>query len=529
VEHTPSSEPADLREYLRPLLTRWWLILAVVAVATGGTYAYYAAKPKEYTATTQVFLEASQVDQALFGATPASDDRNTQNQVVLLTSRSVAKAVARRIDYEGDPGELLSSIRATPESGSDFVRVEATSDAPRRAARLANAFAQAFIRVRSAAARSQIRAARENAERERARLADVPANAAARGALESRIRRLRAIGSLPVSGAKQVDPALPPSRSSAPKPRRNALFAFAVSLMLAAGLAYALERLDRRIKRIDDLEALYGLPLLSAVPHSAGLVNPATTATATTPHREPFRTLRTNLQLAALDRRLRTVVVTSAVPGEGKSMVVRNLALACREAGLRVAVVDSDLRVPSLASLFNVRRRPGLTDVLTGSGNLDDALQPVAAEGDRPRVSVRVRALARTSGNGAEGEANLGSLAVLTSGPPPPNPPAVLATERLQAVLDEIAATHDIVLIDSSPLLAVSDALPLISKADGTIVVGRLGLVTRDAVAAVTDLLGRVPGVDVLGIVANDVSERRLGAVGSGYFAHYHEAPLSKG
>jgi Mrp family chromosome partitioning ATPase/capsular polysaccharide biosynthesis protein len=486
------------------------MILAIVVLATGGTYLYYDSKPKEYTASTDLYVQTSPLDRALFGTDSAIDpDRNNTDQAKLLRSRSVAEAVARRLHYQGDPADLQGGIDVRTSTGSDFVTISATQGTPVAAARLANAFATAFIAVRRAATRNDITAARQVAEEELSRLSNNSANADARTTLTARVRRLRVIEGLPTGSAQQVDQALPPGGASAPRPRRNALFALFVSLVFAIGAAFTLDRIDKRVRRVDEVEPVYDLPLLATVGHTRKMA-PDAEGKAVLPDnlREAFRTLRTNLELLSLDRPLRKILVTSAVPKEGKSSVVRNLALAYREAGARVAVVEADLRQPTMKSLFHIYAGAGLTNVLTGEHTLATALQPVAA-GSESTILTALQAPANYAVGGPEsnGGGGPGELVVLTSGEPTANPPAVLASNRLRELLDEIAASHDIVLIDSPPILAVSDAIPLLTAVDGTIVVARLDLSTRSAGRRAMELIRRVPGAQVLGVVANDSHE----------------------
>jgi Mrp family chromosome partitioning ATPase len=320
---------------------------------------------------------------------------------------------------------------------------------------------------------------------------------------------------LPTGGAEQVDRARPPGKPSAPKPRRNALFALFVSLVFATGAAFALGRIDRRVRRVDEIETLYDLPLLATIAHTKSMAPDAEGRAVLPPDlREAFRTLRTNLELLSLDRSTGlnreawTVLVTSAEPKEGKSSVVRNLALAYREAGARVAVVEADLRRPTMMHLFHIEPTSGLTNVLTGEHDLDAALEPVAAGATSPALTqLRTAAYAAPGAPTTNGAGGPGELVVLTSGGPAANPPAVLASNRVRELIAEIAARHDVVLIDSPPILAVSDAIPLLAAVDGTIVVARLDLTTRDAARRAMELIRRVPGSEVLGVVANDAHD----------------------
>ncbi len=485
------------------------MILVIAALATAGTYYYYESKPKQYTASTDLYVQTSPLDRALFGSDSAADpDRNNVDQAKLLESRSVAEAVASRLHFRGDPGALQSAIDVKTTTGSDFVTISATQATPDAAARLANAFATGFIEVRRAASRNDITAAKQVAQEELSRLPRTAANADARKTLTARIRRLGVIEGLPTGSAQQVDQALPPGAPSAPKPKRNALFALFVSLVFAIAAAFGLDRIDKRVRRVDEIEGLYGVPMLATVGHTRKMA-PETDGRPVLPDnlREAFRTLGPNLELISLDRPLRKILVTSAVPKEGKSSVVRNLALAYRESGAQVAVVEGDLRQPTMQSLFHIHAGSGLTNVLTGEHDLSTALQPVMAVSDTTILTALQAPGRQTVGVAERNGGGPGELFVLTSGQPTANPPAVLASNRLRELLDELADSHDVVLIDSPPILAVSDAIPLLTAVDGTIVVARLDLSTRGAAQRVMELIRRAPGAEVLGVVANDSNE----------------------
>jgi polysaccharide biosynthesis transport protein len=517
----PVNETTDLRDYFRPLWTHKWLVLLVVAVATAGTYLYTNHKPRQYRTSTSLYLQVSDLDQALEGlggSTPIDPDRNAQNLAILLHSRAVGVEAAKRYGPGETAGSILGSVSASPSVGSDFLNITATARSGATAARIANSVAQAFIFVRGKVSLQKVQVATADAQRELSNLANTPQNALTRRSLSARIRQLQGIAALPSANAQQVESADVPTVPFTPRPKRNAAFAFVVSLLLAGGLAFLLERLDRRIKRVDGLVDAYGLPLLVEVPHvGEPTVGADGGAELSSSLREPFRTLHVNLQLASIDRPLTTLLVTSAVPGEGKSTVVRNLALAYREAGLRVAVIDSDLRSPDMAAAFNLAPRPGMTDVLMGSQTLEDALRPVGGpRGAVPATSVlAVDAPVHMGLNGnSKAAASDGTLVVLTSGPQPPNPPAVLSAQRVRSLLAEVAASHDVVLIDSPPLLPVADTVPLVSAADGVILVARMRRTTLDATARMRELLSRIPDANVLGVVANDVGK---GAFRHGY------------
>jgi Mrp family chromosome partitioning ATPase/capsular polysaccharide biosynthesis protein len=501
------TESIDLREILRPLRSRWWLILAVVTVATAGTYLYYAGKPKRYTASTELLIRANESDVGFSSGNPS---RTSENILRLLRSSPVVAEVRADVGVSGE-------VSVSASRDSDFVTVAATANSATAAARLANAYAQALVAGR----RGQLRRDTEDALRSaRQDLASLPAgseNAEQRRTIRARIDDLEAALTLPRAGAEQVGRARPPSGPSAPRPARNAAFAFLLSLMLAIAAAYLLDRLDRRIKHVEDVERVYRLSLVGVVPHAPPEGEPGSRDPKIDQFfGEAFRTLLTNIQCTTLDQAPRTILVTSALPREGKSTVVRNLALAARDSGLRVAVVESDFRDPSLATMFRIQAAPGLINVLSGGVGLGEALQRVTA--DAPTATEVESATVTVATNGDSSPFRNGSISVLTSGSLTANPPAVLATERVGSLFDQIAVEYDLTLIDSSPLLTVSDSVPLLSRAEATILVCRVGLATIPAVRRVSEILERHPRSNILGVVANDVPTKEFEHRYAGYY-----------
>lgn len=521
-EHTHQVSGSDLRDFLRPIWRRRWLVAVVVIVTSVATYAYNVRKPERFRSSTQIFLQASDIDQALFSlGGPLEGDRNIVNQANLLQTPAVAREVAERIDFRGDPAALLGAVEVTPSTGSDFLVVSAVGDTPSRAAELANAFAAAFIELRAATTRADIERALDTTRRQLARLPDTTTYSAARETLRTRISSLEAIRSVSPGGARQVDRALPAAAPFAPQPRRAALFGFMLSLVLATLAAFGLERADRRVRHLDDIEPTYGAPVLAALPHLQGSMISRSNGNApevAPAFREAVRGLRTNLRLASPDTPLRTFLVTSALPGEGKSTLVLNLAVAYAESGLRVAVIECDLRLPSLPRLIAVRPSPGLTDVLAGEVELAAAVQAVAI-GSPAATEIAAPATDRAP-TGAWALAPP-TLTVLTAGAQPADPSSLLATQRMKRILDSAQADADIVIIDTPPLLSVADALPLLGNVDATLLVARLGVANRSAGRHVQDIIERIPGASLLGVVANDVPASEFAGDYYGYYAAY--------
>ncbi len=489
------SDSLNLGDYLRPVRSRWWLVLLIAATATAATYVYYAAKPSQYSATTTLYLERAQSDVA-----SVDPDRDARNRAVLMRTVAVAREVARDIGYQGNPRDLLARLSVAPSVGTDFLTISTSGTDPQATAVLTNAFAHAYDKLSDSNARERARQARVDAERRLAAVPQIPETRAARQQLSQGVARLRVEENTTQSRARQLEPAITPSAPTGPNPRRNALFALVLSGVIAMLLAYGLEHLDRRVNRIEDVGERYGRPVLVAIPRARDGEQDSTAGLGlAASFVEPFRTLRTALQLHATEpvdeetRPLGTILVTSAVVGEGKSTVARNLALAYLEAGVSVALVDADLRRPSLAADFGVRNEPGLADVLS----------------DRRSVA-QAMCVVRQSQNGAApasgGRSRFG-LTLLSSGRLTGDPAALLGGSELVHVLSLLRASHEVVIIDSPPLLAVSDAIALLATVDGVLLVSRLRTTPISAVEQLNDLLERVRGANILGVVANDTLE----------------------
>jgi Mrp family chromosome partitioning ATPase/capsular polysaccharide biosynthesis protein len=523
VNRIQAREPAasaDLRDLISPVWRRRWLVLVIVIVSTVATYMASDAGEEQFKSTTQVFVSDSQISSLVSGSGVAGTDRSTQDQATLLLSRAVTDAVRTRLKLTESPASLVGSVTATPSTGSNFVSVTAVRGSGAEAAAVANAYVQEFIRYRTAQLGSE---AKDAIARVRGQLAQLPAATSAsdqRAALKDALQQLEAARAVTPVHSRQTNLAAAPAQPFSPRPKRDAFFAFAISVVLALALAFGLERFDRRIKRFQEVSDLYGAPLLATIPHTTGLTTEGKAAVVPL-LQESFRELRTHLQLAFLDNAVSHLVVTSAFSGEGKSTVVRNLALTYREWGQCVVVIEADLRRPDLPRLFGVKSRsPGLTGVLTGEISLDEALIEIECDVTSLEYLQRITS-AESNVTPSTRDPKVGvtasGLALLPSGPAPPNPQAVLAAEKPQRIIDDLKQRFDIVLIDTPPALVVTDAMPLIARADGVVVVSRVGMTERSSARRLMSTLQLDPNVQVLGVVANDLAREPGRGYGCGY------------
>jgi Mrp family chromosome partitioning ATPase/capsular polysaccharide biosynthesis protein len=517
----PGSENVGVADYLRPVVRRLWLIVPLVVAVTVATYVYYDRQPRQYSASTQIFIGSGSSDPTAF--VPPTNERTLQNQARLLRTRTVARSVARDIGFAGDPSALLAMVSASPQDGSDFLVVGATANEPRSAATIANAFAEAFIQARSEERRREVQRALTAAEKQLRDLRASGAEDALLGSVRDRIDRLQVAQSTPSGEAEQIDRALPPSSAIAPNPKRNAMFALVLSLMVGILAAYWLERWDRRMEDVEDIESIMPGPVLALIPEDRRPA-PIVDGRPVLPDRlrEAFRTLLTNLNVASHDQPFKTLLVTSAIPREGKSTIVRNLALAYGEAGFRTVVVEADLRRPTLAGLFAVEPGPGLSDaLLDGAGPLP--VQEIQLERRTERQPVAVSSgghdeMGHHGYDPSQNGAGSTGFGIMTAGTEVDNPPAILSPQRLSALLDELSERYDVVIIDTPPILAVSDAMPLMSSVDATLLVCRIGETTSDAAQRTAETIGRIQHVRMLGVVANGIPERDLVQTSYGYY-----------
>jgi receptor protein-tyrosine kinase len=266
-----------------------------------------------------------------------------------------------------------------------------------------------------------------------------------------------------------------------------------IGLLIGVALAVARDLLDRTVRTADHIAEVTEAPVLASIGfdneiRSAPLLTDLGAFAART---EAFRLLRTNLQFIDIDQRARVLVVTSAVPGEGKTMTSTNLAVALAQTGRTVLVIDADLRRPRVASTLGVDPAIGLTTALVGKAEIEDAIQVHEPSG----------------------------LHVLASGAKPPNPTEILQSRVTHDLIRRLRQSYDMIIIDAPPLLPVADASVLSTLADGSILVVRHGQTTRDQISEAVNRLTQVGG-RLYGVVVNMVAKR---AIGSYYYYYYEE------
>lgn len=535
---TTGDEGFSLRAYLQ-VVWRWkWLVLLVtLAVAAAGS-AWVWTRPPVYEATAQLVYSkqldiADPLGQSYIDTT--ARQAKIESVPTVLASREVATAARARMR----PATLRAgySVSAVLEPGLDnkyssVVGIRGSSGDPAAAADAANAYAEAFVEWDRESALAEVRAAIAVV---RERLATYTSAAdretMAYQSLRQRLQDLQLLEATARGDFTIITAASPPSAPAAPRKTRGVVLAVAAGLVLGLGAAALRDQFDTRVRDGEEVAATTGLPVLARVPppsrkaRERGVVetlsDPAGAAA------EAYRVLRSNLEFAAVDAEVRTLVLSSAVQGEGKSVVAANLAVSLALAGKRVVLVDADLRVPRIHTYLGLPNARGVSTVLSRRGRLEEALVPLTltpgqVPGGPVVVTVErggaVRKVAAASPRQPDAgsppvaqaaaagwewpDANGGGLQlrVLTSGPLPPNPGELVASRRFAALLADLADDADLVLVDAPAMLPVGDTAALAAGVDGLVFVSNPRLLQRPALRLVASQLAHLP-CRLLGLV----------------------------
>jgi Mrp family chromosome partitioning ATPase/capsular polysaccharide biosynthesis protein len=493
----------DLRAYARPIWRWKWVVLAIAVLAAGGTYALTSREAKTYVASTQVLVQDADPAGSVTTGPPTSPpyQQQLQDLATLFTGPTITSTVYSRL---GLPVGSAGSVAVSAETTSDFLDLTASSHSPVLAARLANTYAQVFLASQAASVAAAARAAATSV---RDTLRTIPstgtANQVQRYTLLAQLAQYDRVASNPSPGASVLGSAAIPSSPSSPRPARDAVFAGIIGLLLGIVLAFVLDLTDRRLVRVSAVQSIFDRPVLAVLPHVSNPA-PRMNGSAATPPEfvEAMRGLRVNLGLVRGERSPKSVIVTSGLPGEGKSTVARDLAFAYAEAGERVLLIDCDLRRPSLARMFAVEPALGLVQVLRG-------------EAGPAQAAVMVFRTAPSSLNGSTGQGMAvgdprvnGSITLLAHGGHVESATALLSSPGMTGLLSSATSLYDVVILDTSPILAVSDAVPLLDQVGAVLFVARLGTTTREAAQRLAEVGQRVPGMNLVGVVVNDMRNK---------------------
>jgi succinoglycan biosynthesis transport protein ExoP len=464
-----SVEPGGARDRealttaLEVLRRRWLLVLGVVLASIAVTVARHETGTKSYQATASATFDNSTLTDAALQVTRGSGDpmRDAATNVLIASSREVATLVGKQLSSPATPDTLLSAMSVEAAPNANVINLTASTDNPIFSARLANAFADQYSAYVAQSQIAQIAAAEKQLQ---SQIAALPAGSADRATLEQTLQRVNQSRAIASGGVQVISRASPPGSPSGAGLKTTVILGLLIGLALSIALLFLLETLDRRINSIELLEREYRLPVLTTVPQSAFKRGRAADRSRAL---EPYRILRGALDFAAVTHRLDTLLVTSAVAGEGKTTVAIDLAHAVALTRRPVVLVELDLRRPTFAQHFALDPRRGITTALTQRAALSDLLlQPLPA---------------------------LPNLSVLPAGALPPNPSELLSSGAIEEILSELSSGDATVVIDAPPLIAVADAQVLLNNpaVHAALLVSRLGRITRDQVGRARAILDR--------------------------------------
>ncbi len=477
--------------------------MAVSALSLGRSL----TQPKGYQAASALLFRDQQLAAKFFGTTPFTPTQDplveAATNLQLVSLPEIARLTATSLQAHGidlTASAVQGSVSIAQGGQSNVVTITATQPNPARAAALANAYAQTYIAFNRQNDQAQVAQAQAIVAQQ---ISALPPNSAQARSLTSQNDQLTILKSLQTGNAELVETANPPQQPSSPRPRRAALLGVLLGALVGCILIFVLERLDRRIRDPSEIKEIFGRPILAAVAIDPNLSASNANQQARMGSLEPFRILRANLAFFNIGSLRRSIVITSSLPGDGKTTVARNLALVAAAAGQRVLVLEADLRRPRLAEYLGLSHVLGLSEILSMQASIDDAI--------RPYPQVETTSLGEHA-----------ALDVLLSGAPPPNPAELIGSGAMESLLDELESRYDLVVIDTPPITVVSDALLLIQRTKAVVLVARLHFTTRDAAVLLRDQLATLE-VEPLGVVVNATRTTDAG------YSYYYSAGYGGG
>jgi Mrp family chromosome partitioning ATPase len=441
------------KRYYTVLVEQFRIVIACVLIVLAATVAYVKLAPRKYTATGQMLVDpVTSQDTTLFSLPVLHSSGSQPTDVLtassLIASPAVANAVVKQLHLKSTGAALLSQVTATPVGQSNLVSVQVTSPSGTQARDIANAFLKQVVLTRSAALKNAISTIVPGLQSEVASLP--PAERNGPGSLGAQLTELR---QLQVSGDPTITPSAPaslPTSPSSPKTKLSLVAGLFGGLIIGIGAAFAFHSLDPRLRRETQLREIFDVPTMARIPreHSGKVARPILPSGMSLGAQEGYRTLRTILTSRAAGES-RSILITGSSPSEGKTTSAIALALSLSQTGARVILIEADVRRPTIAATLGLKPRFGTEHVLTGEAELDEALTVATFEG----VPVGVLAVRQPRIELADR----------------------LSLEVAQRMIEDATKLVNFVVIDSPPLTAVIDALPLAQTANEVLIVARIG------------------------------------------------------
>lgn len=438
----------DLQSYLRILRKHWRVIPLVTLIILAATAGLTYVVPKTYESQLQFFVstvDSSDNSQLAQGSTFLQQRVKSYSQ--LLESPVVLQPVIDKLHLGLDAGKLAQGVSATIPTDTVLINVTVQAASPAKANEIATAIGDQFPKA----------------------VADLETVSTSKSPVKVTLTKPPTFEAVPVS----------------PRPPRNLVLGLILGVLVGLGVAMLRHVLDTKVRTKDDVESLIEhASVIASIPYDdRAAVSPLLLEAGPLSTRsESFRVLRTNLAFVGTAARARAIVMTSTLPGEGKTTTTANLGVVLAESGASVCLVEADLRRPRLLEYFGMEGAVGLTDLLIGRADLVDVLQPYGRN----------------------------QLALLGAGQLPPNPSELLGSPAMKQALQDLTEKFDYVLLDAPPMLPVTDAAVLSTISDGAVVVVGSGLVTRDQFASAMDGLEQVQS-HILGIILNRLPRNDAG------------------
>ena len=514
------ADSQELRRYFYLFLRWWWLIVLCALLGGGAAFAYSSRIVPVYTATATMLVQRGGTGSDAAGT--YYDERLARTHSRMIEGRPVMEAVIADLGLVITAEGLANQIKTELVPDTGLIRLSVTDTDPARAALIANAVAEAFIaqnwdmqqeRYIDYLTSVQEQMAEMSAliqettvaisamgtpitDQEHADLARLETTLAGHrntyATLSNSYEQMRLTAALSTDNLVVFESARVPAVADGGRKTQTIALAAVTGAMVAVGVILLIEYLDDTIKTPADVSEALGLNTLGTIGRIGRRQDELIVIDRPrSPIAEAYRALRTNVRFSSLNKPLRTLLVTSPSVTEGKSVTVANLSVAMAQAGLRVAAVDADLRRPRQHRIFDLERSEGLTESLL-EGRMNGALCPVE---------------------------NVEDLQVLPSGELPPNPAEMLGSQRMQDLLDELAGQVDVVILDSPPLLPVTDAALLAQRVDGVLLVIEAGRTRRTVAQHAVENLRQI-NANLLGVVLNAVPLRKIGYY---YYYYYYQ------
>jgi len=483
------TEPS-FRTYLQILRQRKWWVGSIAMLGLAASLAFSLTAHKQYSATAQLLVQPSVETGGLSVVQEPVTQTDVETELQLVTSAPVQQAVRNRL--KSTPAVSTSEVGQT-----DVMAITATSGVSSQASLIANLYATAFVQYQQEVAShslataeaqvsTQISSIEKQVSSSRGNTTSPEATALLNqeAVLKEQLAQMQVSGSVDTGAVALVTPAQAPISPSSPKPAQDALLGLAAGLALGLAVAFLRDSLDDRLTSKEATEQAGGASVLAMTPampswrRSAPLV--VTVTEPNSPAAESYRSLRTSLQFARQERQLSSLLVTSPGVGEGKTSTLANLGVVFAQAGERVLLVSGDLRRPRIGAFFGLDEQTGLTSVLLDERTLEEAILPVPG---------------------------IDRLSLLPAGPVPPNPAELLGSPRVRDIFTRLRDQYGLVLIDSPPVLPVTDAAILSRQADATLMLAAVGQTRRADLYRAVEKLDRV-GATILGTVLNKVTRQ---------------------